>query len=365
MLRIVIIGAGPAGCIAGIILGRAGLEVMLVEQHRFPRDKVCGECLSDVGITVLEELGLQAELLSSCAPVMLRRALLFALDGRRSQIPLPRPMWGLSRPALDTWLLSQAARVCRVLQPARCERYSATLRQCLVRELTSNRLLKLEFDLLLIADGKAAISQASPPPSGDFGVKAHWQGIAAPDDAIELFAVNGHYGGIAPVEGGRYNLSFSLPAPRLRGSRGNVDQVFSRIIGENDELRRQLRNATRLGPWLCCPLPRYRLRRSWPAGVIPIGNAAAAIEPVAGEGMGLAMRSAQIAAGAILAATARQRPVEVEMIYRQYRRLWLRRSLASRLAAQIISQPSLAGPAIEILSECPALAWGAARLVGK
>ena len=57
-----IIGAGPAGAIAAIELRRLGLDVLLIEQHRFPRDKVCGECLSSVGIDVLEELGLAASI---------------------------------------------------------------------------------------------------------------------------------------------------------------------------------------------------------------------------------------------------------------------------------------------------------------
>ena len=47
---IVVIGAGPAGSVAAALLARAGLDVILIEQHRFPRDKVCGECLSALGI---------------------------------------------------------------------------------------------------------------------------------------------------------------------------------------------------------------------------------------------------------------------------------------------------------------------------
>ena len=41
-----IIGAGPAGSVAAIALARLNWRVTLVEQHDFPRDKVCGECVS-------------------------------------------------------------------------------------------------------------------------------------------------------------------------------------------------------------------------------------------------------------------------------------------------------------------------------
>ena len=42
----VIVGAGPAGSTAAILLARAGWRVALVERQTFPRRKVCGECIA-------------------------------------------------------------------------------------------------------------------------------------------------------------------------------------------------------------------------------------------------------------------------------------------------------------------------------
>ncbi|MEO8411175.1 MAG: FAD-dependent oxidoreductase, partial [Propionivibrio sp.] len=41
---VAIIGAGPAGAAAAILLARAGWTVALIEKRAFPRRKVCGEC---------------------------------------------------------------------------------------------------------------------------------------------------------------------------------------------------------------------------------------------------------------------------------------------------------------------------------
>ena len=118
----IVIGGGPAGSVAALLLARGGWGVTLVEQHRFPRDKVCGECLSALGAQVLHRLGLFDPLVAAGA-VRLTRTLLHAPSGACASANLPRPMWGVSRVTLDG-LLIHAARGAGsgLIQPARCEK---------------------------------------------------------------------------------------------------------------------------------------------------------------------------------------------------------------------------------------------------
>jgi flavin-dependent dehydrogenase len=351
-----IIGAGPAGSLAALLLARAGLRVTLVEQHAFPRDKVCGECLSALGIQVLSRCKLTDLPLS---PVPLTRAFIHAPDGSSCQVRLPHPMWGLSRSVLDNHLLTMAkAAGATVLQPARCEgQYPAVL----IRDLIDNHIDSLDAKVVLRADGKSPSGQATR----DFGIKAHFVDVDGPRDAIELFAVTGSYGGLAPIEGGRWNAAFSVPAERLRFHHGDIEALFAEVTNENAALARRLRTARRTGAWLASPLPRFGVEKVWPDNVIPIGNAAAAIEPIGGEGMGLALASAELAATALIDARRRGSHINLDRLRREYRCLWALRGTVCRIMAMAVSCRSVATYVAPAIDGCEAVSRAAMAMMGK
>src|SRR5438067_13652476 len=104
------------------MLARAGWDVALIEQHRFPRDKVCGECLSAMGMRVAARLGLDKSI-KIFGAIELTRTILVAPDARFIELALPQPMWGVSRAGMDNLLLQGARNAgATILQPARCER---------------------------------------------------------------------------------------------------------------------------------------------------------------------------------------------------------------------------------------------------
>jgi flavin-dependent dehydrogenase len=355
---VTIIGGGPAGSTAAILLARAGWDVILVEQSRFPRSKVCGECLSALGFDVLTRLGLH-EPFTALGAVQLNEAALHSASGGCKTVTLPAPMWGLSRNALDTFLLDRAREAGAViLQPVRCEHLNGRTLQ--FRDLVTNQIVVSSPSHILLADGKAAFASDPPASTDDFGIKTHFANVDGPRDTIELFGVAGSYGGLAAVEGNRWNAAFSVPAARVKACRGNIDSLFDDLVAENRTLARRLERATRCAEWLASSLPRFSVRTNWPADVIPIGNAAAALEPIGGEGMGLAMRSAELAVESMLCESATSSGV----LAGRYQHLWRSRRLGCRAAALAVSRPMIGNALLR--SRMPrALTQFALKVIGK
>jgi 2-polyprenyl-6-methoxyphenol hydroxylase-like FAD-dependent oxidoreductase len=361
MPDVTIIGAGPAGATAAFALATRGWDVTLIEQQRFPRDKVCGESLSALGLEVLTRLGL-VDRLRLLKPTVLGSTVLHSADGRHLTCRLPRPMWGLSRLAMDAALLDAARNTgVRVLQPARCE----SLSPATIRHPSDNRVETLHPSWIILADGKGALLPDRPRATSDFGIKAHFDNVTGPRDAVELFGVQGHYIGLAPIEGGRSNIAFSVPVNKLEHSRGNLDALWTQLLSENTALAQRFTHATRSGDWLASPLPRFPVSRRWPPRIIPLGNSAAALEPIGGEGMGLAMRSAELAAEALDQSHRANTPLPVRRLQTQFGKLWRTRQLACRALARLLSAPSIAGDVIDLARGNEPLSRVAMAMIGK
>src|ERR1700704_4008539 len=85
----IVIGGGPAGATAALMLARAGWSVAIVEKKTFPRRKVCGEFISATSMPLLHEVGVLDAFLQQAGPEV-RRLGLFARD-LVSTAPMPQP----------------------------------------------------------------------------------------------------------------------------------------------------------------------------------------------------------------------------------------------------------------------------------
>ena len=106
---VLVVGSGPAGSVAALVLARGGARVALVDKAPFPRDKACGDLIGPRGVQLLIDLDLT---LRGALPV--GDMLVIGPTGRRIRLPsasgFTYPGYGLAvrRADLDA-LLHDAA----------------------------------------------------------------------------------------------------------------------------------------------------------------------------------------------------------------------------------------------------------------
>jgi hypothetical protein len=352
MLRAAIVGGGPAGSAAAFHLALAGADVVLVEARAFPRPKTCGEFVSPSATAALERILPPPTLARAGA----RRVDLFAIEagGREVSWRLPSPAWALSRASLDPLLLDAArASGARVLQPAlvRCVRYEA---EGVRVGLADGRTI--DADVVVHADGIGRHDPAGPVrmARGVIGRKCHLR-VPGGVRGVRIRAATGAYVGTIELEHGMCTCALAVRHEVVARHAGDADAMLCDLWPGFDP-------AWRVGEWMSCGLPRSRYVRPGHVRSFRAGNAAAAVDPIGGEGIGLALWSGEVIAKVLSRADA-ARPdsfarAQSLIAAAMRRRLWTRLP-ACRAAAGLLEHPSLAGALFPLLFPCAGVfrAW--------
>lgn len=340
-----IIGAGPAGSAAAIALARAGKRIAIIEKSTFPRLKVCGEFISPAATPVLQRLLTPDQLRSTGAQRV--HELIIELDSREARWTMPEPAWVLSRSTLDTVLLDEAQRAGAELhQPAivREVEYEADHAR-----ITLDDASTLRAAVVLHADGKGRFDPARDTPSrpGVVGRKTQLRiPPGGPDlSGIRMRACPGAYVGSVGVEGGLVTVALVARSSLVSQFKGPADHAADAMLAH---LWPDYDPAWRETPWLSCGVAGSRYIRPGHERSFRLGNAAAAVEPVGGEGIGLALWSGTTLADLLVSG----RPLpEVQRAFAGLYRKRLRwRRPACRSAAWVLEKPRVMRALWPILS---------------
>jgi flavin-dependent dehydrogenase len=317
---VTVVGGGPAGAAVAIALGRRGVRVALHEQAVAPRLKPCGEGVLPHGVAALRDL--TGDL--PAAPRM--RGLRFVVHGHSIDADFPDG-FGLvvRRDRLDGWLLERAGATPNV-------------------DVRLGARYRPGGDRMVVgADGKRSMFHRQLPAhaaaSPRVGLSTHAGGIEGLGDRVEVFF---HADGelyLAPTGDGEAMVAALLPRASFR--RDGIQHLLRAI----PELRARARRVEFTTPVLACSPLGLRVPRVTAPGLLLIGDAAGAPDPITGDGISLALTSALPASDAIISGDLDA--------YARLRRE--RGRTADRLAALLLRLSQVEGRAATTLLRRPAL----------
>lgn len=316
--RVIVVGAGPAGCSTAWHLARAGVDVLLLDRACFPRDKPCAEYLSPEASRVLEKM----DALSAC-----ERAGAAHLAGMIVRAPSGERIHGdfaaahgwrgfrdhglaLRRRSLDAILLDRAraagARVEEGVRVAGLVRDAAGVVRG-VRALDARgRAADRPADLVVGADGLRSVvarrlglaPRARAPRRVAF--VAHYRGVRDVGEYGEMHVERDGYAGIAPVDDGVTNVAVVVPRSRARDASGNAAAFLDRWLGAHAQLAPRFAGAERISPVRTTGPFAHRAPRAWAPGAALVGDAADFFDPFTGEGIYAALHGGEILAPIVL-----------------------------------------------------------------
>jgi flavin-dependent dehydrogenase len=312
----VVVGAGPAGATTALLLRRQGHRVLLLDRARFPRDKLCGEHLSPDAVRHLDRLGaLAAVERAGARPVGGMRVT--APDGTVlvGDYPASRPGASASPPALavrrrvlDATLLAQARAAGAVVREGfrvtDVTTDGARVTGVVGVEVGGSpaRPERIEGGLVVGADGRASVVAArlglrrAHPWLRRLALVADVAGGSWDAHRGEIVVAPPVYVIANPVGPALRNVSVVLPAATARDLGGDPARHFDRAVEALPRLRDHLRGARRVSPVRALAPLAYTVRPPRHDGVILVGDALGFLDPFTGEGVCIALRSAELAA---------------------------------------------------------------------
>lgn len=297
----IIAGGGPAGLSAAVTLARGGGQPILIERHARTPDQLCGGFLSWRTLESLEKLGIDPNRLGGHAITRVA----FFIGTKSRTAALPHFGMGLSRRRLDSMLLEAAqdagADVRRGIALSNAEPNGRV-------RLADGQVMTA--DALFLATGKYELRGVKRPV--ERAVADPWIGLRyrimasrrlnrTIDGTIEMHLFRHGYAGFLLQEEGAANLCLAVRRSRLSQAGGHPLQLLTDIAAESPALADRLSGEALPDEADAVSRVPYGWRmRTGQAGLFRIGDQAAVIPSLAGEGIGIALASGRAAAGAYL-----------------------------------------------------------------
>ena len=356
-VNVIIVGGGLAGLSCAIHLSKQNTSVLLIEKNNYPKHKVCGEYISNEVLPYLNFLDIDVFNLGA------KKINQFELSTQQNKYitaTLPLGGFGISRYCLDNAMVEKAkAQQVKIIQD--------TVEDIQFSDNTFSVKTKsngiLQSKIVIGAYGKRAnldvklnrrfIKNKSP----FLAVKTHLKG-EFPSDTVALHNFKGGYCGVSKVENNNINLCYITNFETFKKHK-NIEDFQEKILFQNTFLK-QIMSETE--PVFKQPLTisqvSFETKNPIENHIIMCGDTAGMVHPLCGNGMSMAIRSAQMASLAIIEFLNSDNPDRKRM-EKQYLRAWnaefKARLTTGHIVAKLFSKHKIAEAIVQILKRFPKL----------
>ncbi|MEW5995315.1 MAG: geranylgeranyl reductase family protein, partial [Candidatus Zixiibacteriota bacterium] len=300
---VAVIGAGPAGSTAALHLARNGHKVLLVEKDRFPRDKTCGDFLFADTIESLKGAGLLESVRRIATPV--NKIVVCSPSG--IPVEVPGEFLTVKRIRFDNHLAEKAVEAGAKLVRGKVSdlRVSHDSMVTIVSD-REHRQIQSRFAILATgADvglaGRLGLIRDKAPSA--VAMRCYVRSTYQLEHAVLSYdrSLIPGYGWVIPVGNNEFNVGCGAHYHDVNQGRYNLKEAFARFLAEFPVARELMRRGEQISRLQAAPL-RCRLNRLTQlnnGNVLAVGETIGATLPFTGEGIGTAMRSAELAAAAV------------------------------------------------------------------
>lgn len=296
---VVIIGGGLAGLTSAIHLSKSNFSVLLIEKNTYPKHKVCGEYVSNEVLPYLNYLGFNP---FEFGAKQISNFELTTHNNKTITASLPLGGFGMSRYQMDYQLYKRALETgVEVLQDAVTD-VNFTSNNFQIETKSSK---SFQAKIVIGAFGKRSnldvkfnrkfITKTSPY----LGVKIHVSGNF-PEDKVALHNFKGGYCGVSKVENDHINLCYITDFKVFKKYK-DINAFQNEVVFKNSALK-DVFKSSKLEFEIPLTISQISFETKSPIEkhIIMCGDTAGMIHPLCGNGMGMAIRSSQLASQLII-----------------------------------------------------------------
>ncbi|MDG2437548.1 Dehydrogenase (flavoprotein) [Polaribacter sp. Hel1_33_78] len=354
---IIIIGGGLAGLCNAIHLSKFDKKVLLIEKNNYPKHKVCGEYISNEVLPYLEFLDINP---FNFGAVKIDRFELSTTKGNLISAKLPLGGFGISRYKLDFELSKKAIKNGVTILKDIVLNVDFSNDSFLVQTKENK---KYTSKITIGAFGKRSVLDVKmnrnfiQKKSPYLGVKIHVKGNF-PEDLVALHNFKGGYCGVSKVENNAINLCYITNFLSFKKYK-NIDDFQQKVVFQNHFLKEIFNGSEAIFEKpLTISQISFVTKNPVENHILMCGDSAGMIHPLCGNGMSMAIQSAQMASKLILNYFNGELNSRNEL-EKQYIRDWNRkfsfRLKTGHFIAMLFRKDKIAAVLLQVLKKLPFL----------